>query len=701
MTKKDPKEYYKEEAAELLDSMENLLVELEEQPEDVEVLDKIFRALHTIKGSGAMFGFDEVARFCHEAENLFDLLRSGQLKADKKIIDLGLAARDHIYALLFADDYDFQRGEELMQLLRELSGNPASVEEASSQPQKTESGEAEEIHSIRTYRICFKPHQDFFLRGARALSLFSELCALGKCRSFAHEGKIPLLEDMNPELCYLYWTILLTTRAELDAIKDVFIFVEDYSEINISLIDDEQRLDLDDDYKQIGEILAEQGVLTQEDIEKIIRHKERFGEIAMDEGILTEDDVESALEEQKYVRSLRKKRKEERERLSIRVQSDKLDSLVDLVGELVTLQARLSQFSSEQSSREKLALNELQNISENLERLTTELRDNTMSLRMVPIGELFASFNRLVRDLSSELDKSVRLEISGAETEIDKNVIDALKDPLVHILRNALDHGLEGRRERADKGKPEEGCIHISAEYSGSNVMVKIEDDGRGIDLKQIKEKAIQKRLMAPDKELSEKETMMLLFLPGFSTTEKATAVSGRGVGMDVVKKSIEGLRGSINISSEKGKGTKISLSIPLTLSITDGLLVAVGKEHYIINISEVDECFDAKEDFFQHSRRNDYLMLRREIIPFIDLRELFKVKGETEKIRQVVVVKVDGSKTALIVDKIIGQHQTVIKALGPYFREIEEISGSTILGDGRIAFILDLNKLYQKVSSR
>ena len=699
MGKSDPKEYYIEEAKELIDNIEHLLVELEESPQDVEIINNIFRALHTIKGSGSMFGFNRIASFTHKVETLFDLLREHKLTVDKKIIDLTLAARDHISSLLLsADEEEIDEAEE-QELLQKLKAYTSKREDdadsgtPSEKPAQDESAEA----SVKTYRIIFRPHQDFFLRGARVAPLLKELDGLGTCITMVHTYNVPGVEQIEPDNCYLSWTILITTESSHNILRDVFIFVEDYSDISIDIIDEEDRIDIDDDYKQIGEILFEQGHIQKEDIETIIKKKERFGEIAVESGLLSEDSLESALEEQKYVRSMRKKRKDAATSTTIRVDSEKLDTLVNLVGELVTLQARLSQFTNHEHSSSGKSAAELEMISETLERLTSELRDTTMNVRMVPIGETFNSFNRLVRDLSSELSKEVRLETYGTDTELDKNIIDALKDPLVHIIRNSVDHGIEPPAEREQQGKARTGTVTVGAEYSGANVAIKIQDDGKGLHPENIFEKAVEKGIVEADAELSYKEKLLLIFRPGFSTAEQATSVSGRGVGMDVVKKNIERLRGSIDVTSKKGEGTAISLTIPLTLSIIDGLLITVSGEKYVINLNEVDECFDAHEELFKNSKRHDYISVRDEIIPFIDLRENFLVSRRFDGIRQIVVVNVEDKKIALLTDTIIGQHQTVIKPLSAVFRNIEEISGSTILGDGTIAFILDLNKLYQK----
>jgi len=703
----DQSEYYREEARELLELIEQKLIDLENQPEDTELLHAIFRAFHTIKGSGSMFGYDEVAGFTHEIETLFDYLRDKRISSNKQIIDIALAAKDHISDLIFSSEaIDPEAGESILESVRgylaPLQSSLKSSEAAEKQPVPPPATESVEENGTleTTFRITFSPQREFFLRGAKVLSLLLELESLGTPLIFAHTGEIPTLEQIDPELCYTSWTILLTTTKDRNAIQDIFIFVEDYSELHINVIDDAAQLDITSEYKRIGEILYEQGYVDQETVESIMKQKERFGEVAMKQGVVSKDALDSALGEQQYVREVRRRRQQQQSGTTIRVKSEKLDDLVNLVGEIVTLQARLAQYTESAHDGDTVSVAELENVSENMDRLTSELRENTMDIRMIPLAETFNSFHRLVRDLSTELGKEVELVTSGAETELDKNIIDALNDPLVHIIRNSIDHGLESSEERQKAGKAGSGTVNISAEHSGANVLIRIKDDGRGLSADKIRKKAVQRRIIGKDSKLSDKDLYSLIFSPGFSTTETATSVSGRGVGMDVVKRNIEQLRGKVHIDSQPNLGTTITLTIPLTLSIIDGLLVSIGLERYVINLSAVEECFELTPELFQEGQRNEYLSIRGEIVPYIDLRELFTVQAAVPQFREITVVKAGESKVALIVDSIIGQHQTVIKPLNAALNFIQEVSGSTILGDGTIAFILDINKLTEKIST-
>ncbi|MFW5714889.1 MAG: chemotaxis protein CheA [bacterium] len=721
----DQSEYYRDEARELLELIEQKLIDLENRPEDEEVLHAIFRAFHTIKGSGSMFGYDEVAAFTHEIETLFDYLREKRLSTNKQIIDTALAAKDYISDLIFSEEpAPEETGEAILNTVRgyletvggsagpntagtaaadTAAGSPQLAQQAASQTGEPAREAAEEgggAYEERTFRINFSPQREFFLRGAKVMPLLQELEQVGTLLVFAHTGEVPPLEEIDPELCYTNWTILLTTSVQLNTVRDIFIFVEDYSELHIEIIDDAAQLDIGAEYKRIGEILYEQGYVDQQTIESIMQQKQLFGEVALKQGVLSKDALDSALGEQQYIREVRRKRQQQQSNTTIRVKSEKLDSLVNLVGEIVTLQARLSQYTESAADGEEISVTELENVTENMARLTAELRENTMDIRMVPLAETFNSFHRLVRDLSAELGKEIQLETSGAETELDKNVIDALNDPLVHIVRNSIDHGIEPPEERAEAGKPRSGTVSISAEHAGANVLLKIKDDGRGLSPEKIRNKALQRGIIAEDNRLSDRELFSLIFAPGFSTAESATSVSGRGVGMDVVKRNIEQLRGKIKVDSLQGNGTTITLTIPLTLSIIDGLLLAIGDERYVINLSAVDECFELTPDLYPEGQGNEYLSIRGEVVPYIDLRTLFAVNNETPKNRELIVVRAGESKVALIVDSIIGQHQTVIKPLNAALNFIQEVSGSTILGDGTIAFILDINKLTERVGA-
>ena len=687
------KDVFKEEANELLAELESSLLELEERPEDMELIGRVFRAMHTIKGSGSMFGFDDIAGFTHEVETVFDMVRNGALTVTKPLIDLTLMARDQIRSMLVASEtgepVDKGKSEHIISSLRDIAHITSDKKDGNvrSKPQETVGPAGEEKGEV-TYRIRFKPPADIYLRGINPMSLLEELARLGECRIVAQTGDIPLLEDYNQDHCHVYWDIILTTKHSLNEIRDVFIFIEEDSEIKIDVIFEEGNFDSEVPYKKLGELLIERGELTPADLQKILEMQQPLGEKLVDAGLVKSGTVESALVEQERVKELQEKRKRDEAASSIRVPSEKLDILVDLVGELVTVQAHLTQTAGEMGNPKLTA------IAEAVENLTADLRDNTMNIRMLPIGTTFNKFKRLVRDLSKELGKEINLVTEGAETELDKTVIEKLNDPLVHLIRNSIDHGIEPPDNREAAGKPGKGTIHLSAAHSGAHVLIQIRDDGAGLDKDVIRAKAIEKGLIPPDAELPEKETFSLVFAPGFSTAKTVTSVSGRGVGMDVVKRAIDALRGTIEISSQKGIGTVITLKLPLTLAIIDGLLVRIGEGRFVLPLSVVKECVELTKEDAAGAHGRHIANVRGRIIPYIKLRERFAINGNVPDIEQIVIAEIEDYNIGFVVDAVIGEHQAVLKSLGIFYKNVEGISGATILGDGTVALILDVSKI-------
>ena len=690
-----PHEAFREEAYELLTSLESSLLELEESPADLEIVGAVFRAMHTIKGSGAMFGFDDISSFTHDVETVYDLVRNGELAVTGELVNLSLAARDQIKAMLDAtcggDPCDLARTEELRAAFRSLIPAKEGASITAADP-----GEAEEAVAARprTYRIRFHPNREIALSGTNPLCLLNELRELGKCQVIAQMDEIPALEDLDPEQTYAYWDVILTTGEELDAIKDVFIFVEDECRIQIDLIDDEELLGTDSSYKKLGDILIERGDLTPEALQEVLRQQKRVGEMLVEAKVVSPSKVASALAEQQQVKEIRSQQQQKQQggdAASIRVPADRLDRLVDLVGEMVTIQSRLSQTALGREDAELIS------IAEEVERLTAELRDNTLNIRMLPIGTTFSKFKRLVRDLSQELGKEIELTTAGADTELDKTVIEKLNDPLVHIIRNSIDHGIEAPEKREAAGKKRQGSIRLAAIHSGDSVIIEIVDDGAGLNEEAIRRKAVEKGLIGEQEQLSRHELFQLIFAAGFSTAQKVTGVSGRGVGMDVVKRAIEALRGSIDIDSELGRGTTIRVRIPLTLAIIDSLLVAIGEDCYVIPLSIVEECIELTRADVAASHGRNLVRVRDRLVPYVHLREEFAIAGPPPEIEQVVVTAVNGNQVGFVVDHVIGEHQTVIKSLGRMYRDVQGLSGATILGDGKVALILDIPQLIQR----
>ena len=687
---------YLEEARELLADLEASLLELETTPDDTDLLHKIFRAMHTIKGSGAMFGFDDIAAFTHDVETVFDRVRNGQLGVNRQLLDLSFHACDHIRALL-EPGLDQEailaaQGRTILDGFHQFAGEDtaASLPEA---PREGHPPEERRGCQPLIYRLRFKPHADMLATGNNPLHLLEDLCALGDCRLFLHTEALPALDVLDPESCPVWWDCVLRTTASRQEVSDVFVFAEDDCELIIDVLDDSCVEDGEQAHKLLGQILVERGDITLEDLEAALSSQKRLGDILTDQGLVHPTQVASALAEQSAVRTLVQKAQPERleKTSSIRVPADKLDFLVDLVGELVIVQAQIRQAVDERGDPA------LRSLAEHLERLSDSLRDSTLSIRMLPIGATFTKFRRLVRDLSGELGKEIELVTSGEETELDKTVIERLGDPLVHLLRNSIDHGIENPEVRQAAGKAPIGRISLSAAHAGGEVLITVADDGGGLDAAGIRTKAEQRGLITPGADLTAKELYHLIFQPGFSTAKAVTSISGRGVGMDVVKRAIDALRGSVEIDSDPGQGTAITVRLPLTLAIIDGLQVQVAGEYYVVPLGLVEECVEMARQPDGAERR--IVNMRGEVVPVMRLRDVFGLGGDAPAIEPIVVAKVDGERIGIAVDRVVGEHQTVIKSLGRLYRDVEEFSGATIRGDGSMALIVDVPALVRRVA--
>jgi two-component system chemotaxis sensor kinase CheA len=668
----NPAQTYLVEAADLLDQVEEIVLEINQRPTDREAVNRLFRAFHTIKGSGAMFGFDGVASFTHHVETALDELRKGTIAVTPPLVALVLAARDHIQQMLGAgagDPVGFRpRSDQLAAELRTLVPAAAAAPAATVPDSRPVSGkppvaQVREPGARRLYRIRFKPAENLAATGLDPASLLNELRGLGSCRLAADLSGVPALGPLDPTKCHLAWNIELTTERDLNAVRDVFIFAEDGSELCI----EEAPIPVDAAGGN-GDAAPRSKPASAATVTAFARGQEPVAArpVAADAGGANS------------VKALRD--------AVVRVPSAKLDHIVSLIGELVMNESRLSQVSARLNSAELGAPVEA------IERLIAELRDAVLGIRMMPIGSTFSRFKRLVHDLSHDLGKEVDLVTEGAETELDKTVLDQLSDPLVHLIRNSIDHGIGTPAERVAMGKPPRGMVRLSASHEGSHVVVTVQDDGRGLDAEKIRAKAIEQKLISPDSVLSEAETFNLIFLPGFSTAAKVTEVSGRGVGMDVVRKQIDALRGAIQLTSRKGEGTTLSLALPLTLAIIEGLLVTVAGDPFIIPMSVVMENVELRRSERTRNNGRNLVNVRGELVPYLHLRELFKVPGEEPEIEKIVIARFGRNRVGLVVDKVLGTHQTVIQSLGRMFKDLSVVSGGTILGDGRVALILDLS---------
>lgn len=646
MTVMDPRDVFHQEARELLDQLEEALLDLGASSDDRDLVDCAFRALHTIKGSGAMFGFDEVAGFVHEFETAFDRVRKGSVAISPPLVQVALAAKDHIARLIAEPGRHVTDGEAILKRLRAIVSSGESHDPCDTFPLTaapvTAAGPPQVQAPVQTWRVKFRLPENALVLGANPILLLDELRELGPCEVYAVSGAIPPLESIDPEVCYLDWEVTVATDRARQAIDDVFIFLADGMELSIEAVSP--------------------AAPTAE--------KTRTAKV-----VDTDKPRESAGAGAKAG-------------TSVRVAAERLDELMDRVGELVIAQARLTQLAVVSDDAN------LKTVAEEMERLASSLRDTSMGIRMVPIGTLFGRFRRLVHDLSHDLNKDVDFVTAGEETELDKTVIERLADPLVHLIRNSIDHGLEVPSRRIAAGKAAGGKVRLSAAHTGSEVAISIVDDGAGLNAERIRAKAEEAGLIAPDAKLAEHDLFQMVFHPGFSTAKEITALSGRGVGMDVVKRTIEGLRGRIDLASKPGEGTTVTLRLPLTLAIIEGMLVRVGQGRYSIPLSAVEECVELPKDAEVANSGRNFLNIRGHLVPFLRLHELFKTRSAIEPHQKVVIVSAGESRVGLVVDQVIGNSQTVIKSLSKLHADVESFSGATILGDGTVALILDVANL-------
>ena len=699
-----------QEGREQLQAMEEGLLQLEQQPDNHDNINSIFRAAHTIKGASGVIECHFIEAFTHKAENVLDRLRNGEIQVSSELTGLLLRCCDHLGRLM--DVLEAGQAEPPAEvsaagntLLEELSAYMVTPEpsaggmvEAESEVETSGGG----VVNTDSWHISvrFGPHM---LRGGMdPLSFLRYLTSLGEILALETiPDALPAADEMDPEACYLGFEIRLQTRATKADIERVFDFCRDDCELRIlppnSKLTEYLKLiqELPEDEMRLGEMLVRCGALTQHELDDGLSSQQSstsdettspIGEILIEQKVVQKEVVEAAASKQTRVQE--KKAVEAR---SIRVQADKLDQLIDLVGELVIAGAStnlLAQRSGQVDLVESTSI---------LSRLVENIRDSALQLRMVQIGETFTRFNRVVRDVSKELGKEIDLVISGAETELDKSVVEKIGDPLMHLVRNSMDHGIEAGDAREAAGKSRRGRVELNAYHDSGSIVIEVVDDGRGLPRDKILQKAIDKGLVQPTQTLTDQEIINLIWEPGFSTVEQVTNLSGRGVGMDVVRRNIQSLRGSCEVSSVEGQGCTFTIRLPLTLAIIDGFLVGVGKASYVIPLDMVIECIELNG---QSNDRN-FLNLRGEVLPFVRLREMFEIEDEYPARENIVVVQFAGQKAGIVVDQLHGEFQTVIKPLSGIFRHLRGIGGSTILGTGEVSLILDVQSLVQRNNRR
>jgi two-component system chemotaxis sensor kinase CheA len=700
-----------QEAKELLQNMEESLLRLESEPDNPGAIGAVFRAAHTIKGSAGLFGFDQMVGFTHILEDVLDRVRNGDVAIDKTLIALLLECSDHIYELLkvtvidegILSEHAQARERQLRKRLRTYQPTitaPVAVEQVESVVREDGAVASDLWH------ISLRLSSDVLRHGMDPLTLLRYLGNLGRVASITTiADRLPELGEMDPETFYLGFEIDFASDVDKAAIADVFEFVRDDSVVHIlpphSKIAEYLHLirSLPEADSRLGEILVQSGALTsqelaagleQQQIPRVEGDAELLGEILVEQGAVEPVVLQAALDKQSSA-----KEQKRRESHYIRVQADKLDRLINLVGELVIASAgtRLIAQNSQNAAFYESALG--------VTDLVEEIRDGALRMRMVPIGDTFNRFQRVVRDISHELGKEIELQISGADTEVDKTVVEKISDPLMHLLRNSMDHGIESPERRIALGKSPRGKLSLNAYHDSGSIAIEIADDGAGLNRQRIRDKAVERELISADAVLSDEEIDNLIFEAGFSTAEQVTSLSGRGVGMDVVKRNIMSLRGSIQLNSDPGRGTLVRIRLPLTLAIIDGFLVGVGHSSYVVPLDLVQECVELAEPERTVARQHQILNLRGEVLPLIFLRSHFGLDAGQNRRENVVVVRCAGCKAGLVVDELQGEFQTVIKPLGKLFSGLRGVSGSTILGDGSVALILDVPSLIQLIMQK
>jgi two-component system, chemotaxis family, sensor kinase CheA len=663
------------EAGTLLENLESHLLDLEKEPEDRTSIDSIFRTMHTIKGTAGMFGFSDMQNLAHDLENLFDKVRNSELKVTTPIIDITLEACDLLGALLTKADPG-NRIQEIKDRLVEIIG-------ISKDSQVGSNGGSSTVN----YNFCilFTPPAEIFERGINPETIITELSESGRIKVLVHEGETSWEKQKKVKHCQSSWEIYLQTKLPEIDVRNIFMFLDE-EDYRIACFEG----GLSDSLQEYIDSIAR---FYPESMDLHSRIANFFSEIANEE-----TDKVPAAKEDKVLADKNTSRADTsishfEGDSTISISSNKIDDLLNLVSELVTTSATLEDYA------ERIADLNLKEAIANVSKLTKKFRTNALDLRLIPVGSLFNRFNRQVRDLSHSLNKEVNLILDGMDIEIDKSVLKAVESPLMHIIRNSIDHGIEYPEVRIKSGKSRVGTLKISAFYSGASVIIQVHDDGAGINLERVRSTAILKGYITSQQEVSDRELLDLIMEAGFTTNENVSLVSGRGVGMDVVKRELNEISGSLEIDTEKGLGTSITLKLPTTLSIIDTFVVGVDQEKYLLPMLEVEYCYQEKTASLLN-QENRCLRYKDELIPFISLREKFNYESTTSEHSMVVIVNKYDSRFAIIVDEVIGEQQSVIKNLGEVFVNQPYFSGGNIMTDGKLVLILDTNYLLIKTKN-
>jgi two-component system, chemotaxis family, sensor kinase CheA len=675
------RESFVEETRDLINELEDILLSSEIESVSSEIIDQIFRSIHTIKGSGGMLGFDKVLAVTHDLEDIYDRVRSKELAFSSELKDISLETIDILKKLLSSNEILNNPDQvRFADLCRKIHLFDVVVSEKS-EDKKGEIIPSEVVfHPVVTYYIEFEPGNNLPDELSHPIYLFKELALMGNHIAYSKKGKEVELNNFEEADKFASWRMILSTREEISTIEDVFEWVKTESSVLIKEIIKGDLLSVEYARKEFEKLKDKIFKRSFEDIKGMA---ENYADEIVDEILEEKKRKDKTIDDSQLANSVIK---------SIRVSTEKIDQLLNLVSEMVTLQARLNLIANNSGD------SELINVAEKYGSFSKQLRDNAFTISLVPFGITITRYKRMVHDLSEQLGKKVEFVTEGEDTVLDKKIIEQLSDPIMHILRNSVDHGIEPSEERVSLGKSDTGKITMKIFHQSNNVIIKIIDDGKGIDLDEIRKIGIRKKLIKKDQILDNDELLGLIFLPGFSSAKIISNVSGRGVGLDVVKRNISEIRGSITVETEIGKHSSFTIKLPLTLSIIDGLQVKIDERDFIIPLSQVSKIYTLN-NFEKESKLNQFMVLEGTQVPYFDLREDFGIGGTPPERQEIVLVGFEKEKVALIVDSVIGENQTVLKSLGRHYKQQDFISGGTILGDGSVALVLDINKIVTEFS--
>ena len=683
-------ERFKEEVKEYFERLETGLLLLEQDTENYQAIDEIFRLMHSMKGSGGMFGFDLLSDVTHDLESLYEIFRSKKMPINSEVISFTLNSIDGLHHLLIQEPTEEHHllAQKMKAETQLLIGRLIPSDEKFTKNDDPD-GKAKDLNTNTddqtTYFISFKPDENIFENGTNPLYLIDELNALGECNIQTFFDFLPDLSEIDPGKCYTSWEMFVATTEDPDTLHDVFIFVSDKARIEIEKVSAGNKIHNETILADFLNSRLSRELWTPP--EPIISGNESVEEIPVEK-----EKTELSNDSDQPVDELKMAALPNATVDSIRVDSQKIDQYMNLVSELITAQSRLEMVSS------KIHHPDLELVTEALDKIGRQLRDNAFDMSLIPLQSIAVRFKRLIHDLSKTLDKKVELVTEGLETELDKNIIEKLIEPLLHIIRNSLDHGIESREERIAKSKNAVGTITIKASTVGSYVQIEISDDGAGLNPLKIRDKAISNGLISDQEKLSENEIFNLVFEPGFSTAELITDVSGRGVGLDVVRRKVHEMRGSIRITSEPGRFTRFTFKLPLSLSIIDGLLTRVGESYYVIPSSAIKKIYMVNQQLLKKEFRQ-VVELEGNQVPYLNMHEEFEHEMQIPDSQFAIAVSFDNQLFGLVVDEVIREYQAVIKPLGKILKGHDIFSGASILGNGQLALVIDTNKIIQKYS--